>query len=484
MKPQIKKLSAWLALFVVSGYVVCPTYAELPSTMRAAELPAIGGRRPMADPVATVNKAIGQVEKAEPLSQNQNVLSDWVTCKTQDRLLEGTVIHTGNSASTEIQWNSSKIITRIWQNSVVRLSPLARTVFITKGYLVFHKPPKEADCVIETKRLQARIHGTTVRINSDENVDTVLVLETHSSVEVLNKVDGSRVRLTPGIVLEVRGAVKGSSITQSQPIASGKSDLKLAPFKEEVIFQSKESKTVAFGADAKAILKDPLVVGNEHLPPIASIDQIRSATSKLRRSDDIIGNAIETAINSGKPDKQIVKNLKIECVPTKVGYYIGPNIGADKSINLPSLAYTDFHPLGIVRNIETITSGLPALSQIQRVAPVAAIPALPTLSTPAVNPTQTQAQFGPQFNPSAGLNAGTTAISPIANPVSPVVTPIAPITPIAPLSPITHPIAPISPMMAPQQQQQQLQAQQFQAIQQATAHLNEQGLLTNIGKSN
>jgi hypothetical protein len=315
-------------------------------------------------------KAIrNEVQKSDPVSPN--AMSPFNPAHVGDGLVEGTYVQTGKLSFAEIAWETG-ITTRLWQDTLVRVAPLSRTVFLSKGSMVFQKEPSNADCTIETKRLQARIHGTTVKVESYQDKDTIKVTETSKWVDVYNKIDGSRVRLTPGVELTVYGS-KVEIPNETKKVA-----------KAELIFSEKNgATTVAYMANAKEILSDPLMVGDAEIAPIASIDLIRAAAAKLPNTEDLIGNTIDSwqsLFNGGKPDKLITKAIKIEQAPTRMGYYIGPNIGEGKAISLPETAYDSNHPLGVVGNLPKSSKNMG--TKMQPVAHNVSIPAIPYTENP------------------------------------------------------------------------------------------------------
>ena len=403
MKPQTKRLSAWMTLFVVSGYVVCPTFCKADATGIASPVPSSlannGTNGAMLSPipiVGSVKQIGGSVERRDPIDQGER-LGPVMSCKQGDQLVEGSVISTGPKSFAHLFWSGTE--TRIWADTVIRVLPCAKTVCLLNGALMFHKSRqcKDNECIVETKRLQARIRGTHVRVHSSASVDTILVLEcSKQPVEVYNKLNGSKVSLTPGVELEVRGQINSTDprfiLKSENPIQEPKQQnfplTRLNPNKGELIFQDKHSITMAYTANAKAVLQDPMLSGDARTPALESLAEIREAMTKVPTSDNIIGNLIDNAINGGKPDKLIARNLKILGVPTKT-YYIGPNIGSDKSIALPSQAYNDLalSPAGVMTAINVAPTSSRAVAS-NRVAPVAAPMLLHDNAIPPQNPAE------------------------------------------------------------------------------------------------
>ncbi len=320
----------------------------------------------------------GVVSKSQPTDAARTAYGEFVEVKNTDKLPEGTLVKTGDRSSISIDWmvNAKKVgITRLWQNSLATVSTKTRLVHLQKGELFHNKGTDRADHILETKLLQARIHGTTVHLKvtqeGDKEIARIYVLETQSPkpVEVVNRLNGSRVNLRPGIVLEIRGTLTQSPIVPPlQPGPNVSSDRKelnmcLKPDKGELIFQDSKTQTIAYVANSKAVLEHPAVKGGDGIKPLDSIDLIRRDMSKIPSSDDILGNMFDAALNIGKPDKLITKNLSIGCVPTKTKYYVGPNVGQGMGIELPSLAFSDFHPAGRIAPSEvvnTLTASAPS----------------------------------------------------------------------------------------------------------------------------
>ncbi|MBX9685861.1 MAG: FecR family protein [Candidatus Obscuribacterales bacterium] len=383
MKPQITKVSAWVALMMACAYGLSPSYVR-------ADASGTGFTpvNPMGLVTAELTNMDGDVKKADPASQGR--LDAFSTCTKGDRLVEGSWLQTGKTpAFAEVRWDRNNITTRVWSESVVRVSASARTVFLSKGDMLFRKNPHCTDAyTVETKRLQARIRGTTVRVKVLPDRDLIEVLEYHRfPVEVVNTLNGSRVNLTPGIVLEVRGQLSSSAPAQNT-LQITENDPRLNPSKGELIFQDKNSRTLAYTANAKTALEHPLVAGFGKLPSIDSLDLIKGAMAKVPSSDNLVGNMLETVMNSAKPDKLIARNLKITSVPSRTTYYVGPNVGGDKAISLPGLAYSDMAPAGIIPNMQDLVSHIPAnhLKAVAHVAQPTAIPGIPITPASGIDP--------------------------------------------------------------------------------------------------
>lgn len=381
MKTKITKLSAWLALFVASGYVVCPAYvrAELGTTASPASARLGTGpiMVPLGDPLATAAATTVNGHVMKTLLSGQNKLSLPTPCHVGDVLPDGSVVQTGKETSSfaQLSWASGKV-TRIWRDSTVRIfagrSSKIDTVCINKGSLIFKKDKADQSYYyVESKLLQARIHGTTVRFHSDppvdgkDGLDSILVMEGTAPVRVKNKETGSVIELPVGIELQVkvRASYKcndsrfnipelpdgqdqlppRSSATQTNNIASlDEPDFRLNPNKGELLLDDKTSSVVAYTANSRAILEDPMVKGSANVTPIDSLDLIETAMKGVPSSDKPWNNAVDEIFNFGHPDK-LISNLKITHVPNSM-YTVGHNVGTQSEFKPITLPATDHSP--------------------------------------------------------------------------------------------------------------------------------------------
>ena len=304
----------------------------------------------------------GEVTKSLPKDEAKTAYGEFLAVKNAEKLSEGTLVKTGDRSSVSIDWmhNAKSIgLTRLWANTIATVSTKTKLVHLQRGELHHNKiEQKGSDHVIETKLLQARIHGTTVHMwveqRGDQEIHRIVVSEMGGPkpVEVLNRINGSRVVLRPGIVLEIRGAIQPPP-PQPVPVssaASPSSNICLKPDKGELIFQDSKTQMFVYVADSKAILSHPAVIGGNGLNPIPSLDLIRRDMAKVPSKDDLLGNMVEAAFNLGKPDKLITKNFSIACAPTKSRYFIGPNVGS--SIELPQ-GIPGEGPAGVIASCDT-----------------------------------------------------------------------------------------------------------------------------------
>lgn len=487
MNRQLRRQAASVALLAIlsacagTGFV----YAETPGMGKSFALNVI----------ACLVQQKGIVEKAEPSNAAMTELRPFASCQLNDQLAEGTVIRTGQSSFAKIQWSegrSKDLATNIFPKSLIRISAQHRTVYLSSGAIAFKKDPAASEYLVETKRLQARIRGTTIRLQCTPTEDRLIVLETVTKgVEVKNKLDGSGITLTPGVEFVVRGSITDygaippavyeqnksmklpaelkSSETKEIAEQNPLNDLRLDEKKGEVLFKNKLSETRLYVADGKAILEDPSIVGGNGFEALESLPRIREVANKLPRKDDMLGK-LASAFNGGKPDKIISDNVQVKQVPNKTSYYVGPNVGADKSIKLPSIAYTpDFMPSGVVPNTVSmdrsfISQTNLSLGKVNVQAPTMIRPASPPPSSdPLADPIAdqlgqaqitsklqgnlTQFQAVQNANSSrAGSGSNSISVINVIQPAVQVASPVTPFSPVAPIAPITpH----FSPLQAP-----------------------------------
>lgn len=195
MNPSVPKIFTLIACLIFAGLSADEARADAVGSGYGS-----GSSLPTNDAVCT--RLYGHVRKAELDEKKQAMLLP-KECKTGDRLPEGTLVETGIRSGAELKW--SYVITRIYERSLVRIQPNMRQVFLQQGTLLFRLQKNRPDTdiyLLETKLLQARIHGTTVKVYSDDSLSKISVTE--GQVEVTSKVDGNTVNLGPGTNYEVK----------------------------------------------------------------------------------------------------------------------------------------------------------------------------------------------------------------------------------------------------------------------------------------
>jgi hypothetical protein len=155
------------------------------------------------DSGAILTEVHNQVSKRSFVDWTRHIWGEPCQGKLGDLLPEGTQLGTGDRSWAQISW--PRITTRIWEDSVVAIAPNKKIVYLLNGEMLFildknHKVSENIE--IWTKLLQARVHGTTILVQSTSDFCRVAVLE--GNLDVTNRLDNSVVHLEPGVVYEVR----------------------------------------------------------------------------------------------------------------------------------------------------------------------------------------------------------------------------------------------------------------------------------------
>lgn len=165
---------------------------------------------------ARVSEAHGTVFKRGFVDWEKDEWADPEPAKTGDNLSEGMQVGTGDKSWAEVTWPT--VTTRAWANSVFAVAPNQRLVYLLGGQMLFnldkHRKDKK-DFFVWTKVLQARIRGTTVMVQATKDISRITVLE--GVVEVMNRLDRSVIKLSPGAVYEIRTPGTMPPISQAPP---------------------------------------------------------------------------------------------------------------------------------------------------------------------------------------------------------------------------------------------------------------------------
>lgn len=324
-----------------------------------------------ADGVAQLTAKSGEVWKQDFIDWQKEIWGPTQEASVNDRLREGMRLGTGNNSWAEVSWPDVK--TRVWANSQFAVAPNKRLVYLSQGEMLFrldkHRKDKEQPYYIWTKVLQARIRGTTVLVQAQNNVTRFTVLE--GVVEVLNKLDHSQVTLRPGVVYEIVGHTpdKPSAGAQAQPaktqpaqpskavtdILYDKADSIRVP-----LFYDNWSSSNIYPANSQALTNHPLIKAGGLIDSMPLIEKEQKDLPGF-----IPALPIRTA-DEGRLSRLVHAAVEVKLVPTNADYYVGEAVG--KSIFLPQLAATDLPPKGVILTPKK------AMPIIQAKAPVAAPP--------------------------------------------------------------------------------------------------------------
>lgn len=355
---------------------------------------------------ALLTEAKGTVYKRGFIDWSKEKWGDPSPAKVGDVLEEGMQVGTGDKSWAQIAWQY--VTCRAWANSVYAIAPHQRLVYLSNGEMLFHldKNRKDKDkdqYCLWTNLLQARIRGTTVLVQATPDRSRITVLE--GTVDVLNKLDHSVVRIRPGVVLEVQAKINtthNDTLNQSNLLQDANT-LKTANNIEQALSLPATVSAAGDAAgkaaseqatDAKVILPGAVSTAEtipQQLTNIASgkeaiiplFDDVRSTTNLLVANVDMLlnhglvngleselsslplvkdslqelptlfheGNAqvLDVPLSAGKAvtdNPLITSAAEILRTPTKLAYDVGPNVGGLIHISPSSVAL--FPPQAII----------------------------------------------------------------------------------------------------------------------------------------
>lgn len=341
------------------------------------------------DEPAELTEAHGQVFKR---------LSDTevpVRANLQDKLPVGSQVGTGADSWSQITW--AEIVSRQWCNTVVKLLPGKRSVFLSKGEMLFRlkKGGASGEYYVWTKVLQARIRGTTVLFQRTPEVTRVCVVE--GTISVHNRIDDTDITLGPGAVYEVltpAGDQKEKPNEDEQdpqflPWAGPKEPVESSPptainndgggawtpdrtkcqlpsheiCQSEIppvqLFKSPNSSSSIWIEDRTAVLNHPLLrqfeqpldslpiikVTTDDLPDICFEDRKKKSTNPLADRNRLLGSVIEVINGPSNRKVEVGKELGYKySLPSPVSAGAKPEV-----IKVPSIVtrtgYTGTRPL-------------------------------------------------------------------------------------------------------------------------------------------
>ncbi|MBI4533734.1 MAG: FecR domain-containing protein [Candidatus Melainabacteria bacterium] len=185
MRWQTKAISA-LAAFLMLWE---PVFAAAPSISTST--------------AAKLTEARGNIFKRGFVDWTKDAWANPEPAAVGDTLEEGMQLGTGDKSWAQVTWPN--VTTRAWANTVFAVAPNQRLVYLIGGEMLFNldkNRKNKKDYVVWTKVLQARIRGTTVLVQATKELSRITVLE--GCVDVMNRLDRSVIRVTPGIVYEIR----------------------------------------------------------------------------------------------------------------------------------------------------------------------------------------------------------------------------------------------------------------------------------------
>lgn len=251
------------------------------------------------DRTAKLTEKHGDVYKRGFVDWNRDEWGDPAPAHLGEHLAEGMQLGTGNKSWAQLTWKN--VSARAWENSVYAIAPNQRLVYLMGGEMLFQLDKKRKDKTaayyVWTKLLQARMRGTTALVQADKDVARVTVLE--GTIDVLNRVDHSLVRLKPGVVYEIRSrdvslpaavpplATALSGVSSTTAASGGKNDSTARSINSITVpgqlavplFDSGSTITSLLPLNPVTALAHPLLQG--FTSPLASLGLISSALSAL-----------------------------------------------------------------------------------------------------------------------------------------------------------------------------------------------------------
>lgn len=290
---------------------------------------------------ATLVEARGDVFKRGFIDWNREQWEDPSPAKKGDRLNEGMQLGTGDKSWAQLSWRN--VTARAWANSIYAVAPNQRLVYLLGGEMLYHLDKHRKDkspYYVWTKLVQARVRGTTILFQNTADSTRVTVLE--GCVDVLNRTDRSVVRITPGVVYEVKdlsggAAAKKSTFTGTNSnVSSSISNVSLASAKPVALFQTQKTATSIYTLNPTAALNHPLLTGFQS--PLSSLPLVQNTlTPLISKVDALVGGLLGGEKLSG---------AQILAVPRSIAYEIGPLAGT--VFNVPREALGFFPPSGII----------------------------------------------------------------------------------------------------------------------------------------
>lgn len=288
---------------------------------------------------ATLVEARGDVFKRGFIDWNREQWEDPTPAKKGERLLEGMQLGTGDKSWAQLSWKN--VTARAWSNSIYAVAPNQRLVYLLGGEMLYHLDKHRKDkspYYVWTKLVQARVRGTTILFQNTQNSTRITVLE--GCVDVMNRTDRSVVRITPGVIYEVKdlsqAATSGAKADALNATGSTISNLSLAAAKPVALFQTQKTITSIYALNPTAALNHPLLTNFQS--PLSSLPLVQTTlTPLISKVDSIIGGLL----NGEK-----LNGAQILTVPKSLAYEIGPLAGTVFSVPREALGF--FPPTGII----------------------------------------------------------------------------------------------------------------------------------------
>lgn len=285
---------------------------------------------------ATVVEAKGDVFKRGFVDWNRELWQDPLPASKGDRLTEGMQLGTGNNSWAQLAWTN--VTARAWANSVYAVAPNQRLVYLLGGEMLYHLDKHRKDksaYYVWTKLVQARVRGTTILFQNTPDTTRITVLE--GTVDVMNRIDKSVVRITPGVVYEVKD-ISGSAPVSTNSV-SNLSNITINTANSVPLFQTAKTVTSLYALDPHATLGHPLI--GSFNSPLSSLPLVQKSLGALIPKLDGIINGLTGTLN-----ETLLSGAQVLQVPKALAYKVGPLVGS--AFTLPRDAVGFFPPTGLI----------------------------------------------------------------------------------------------------------------------------------------
>lgn len=313
---------------------------------------------------ARLDEAQGRVYKRDFVDWDRETWGDPQPAVVGDILHEGMQVGTGNDAWAKVSWPS--LSTFAWANSVYALAPNKRLVFLTSGQMLYQLDKHRRDrspYFVWTKLLSAQIHGTTVLVQASKHVSRITVLE--GCIEVTNRIDHSRVKLSPGLVYEIREKTDdpnaGSTADGSLPATASIEQSQLTQIAQSTdalpVFETAKTISSIRPINPDALMAHPLLINfGSDLLSLALVKQAMKTVAQL----------VDGALNELSLNRLLKTAFDITSPPLTLDYKLGARVAS--AVPLSPITVENFPPTGII-SAPRGWDGKQSLSSVQSILP-------------------------------------------------------------------------------------------------------------------
>lgn len=327
----MKASTSYILLFACLLYACLPV-SSCPASQATASPQA---KLPSTDCPAKITEASGQVFKASFIDWSKESFGEAVPAKAGETLLEGMQLSAGPDSRAEVCL--SDVRARIADNSQLAVAPERKLVYLLAGQLLLQRQAKHKQndrFYVWTKALQVRIEDATVFVQSQGDICRITSLS--GPATVLNRIDGSIIRIMPGVVYETRIS-RGITRTEVSAPASAEpnpAERTGTRFLEEIV--SPESVPVSVFRTARTAtsldIASPDLICHLSLNTSFHTPGEQLLSTKNLSDRRCLPSALQGQ-TSNKANQRLARSVRIVSTPTALDYQIGPAIG--KELALP-----------------------------------------------------------------------------------------------------------------------------------------------------